>query len=135
VSDNSNERPVRRLAIPEDCILTDDEIVRALQVLNERKAQGDAGFALVESLEPEFYTLKVPVKAAISREDIIISLNKLNVAIEYGFADVTFVIQDGRMVKKGWITLRDNQGRGGVRIGDGRAVLGLSVGGRRTPEF
>lgn len=124
----------RKLEIPEDCLLTDEEIVRALQILNERKAQGDAGFDLVDGLDPEFYTLKVPKAAAILREDIIVSLNKLNLAIQYGHADVVFAIADGRMVKKGWITLRDNGGRGGMRIGDGRAVLGMGAV-KRIPDF
>jgi hypothetical protein len=36
--------PPRRIKIPEDCVLSDDEIVKILMLANARKASGDPGF-------------------------------------------------------------------------------------------
>lgn len=117
----------RSLVIPDECALTDDEIIRALEVLHERKVQGAAGFTVDAGVD-DYYTLKVPMSAAISREDIVICLDRLNQAVAFGYADVLFTVQDGRFVKR-WVTFKDRA--------DGRSPAKpmLTSGGQRAPEF
>jgi len=118
--------PARDIGIPEGSVLTDEEIVAVLKLANERKAEGNPGFDLVASIDPEFFTLKVPTKIALQREEVIVCLTRLNEACAYGSADVLFTFDQGRMVKRGWVTLKDPRGR--------ETSSGLSLRGAKTPK-
>lgn len=109
--------PARRIDVPAGVVLTDDEIVQVLGIANARKATGDPGFDLATVLDGEYYTLKIPKTVAIDREEVIAALTRLNHAAEYGEAEILFVFHKGRMVKKGWITLREEGPGNGIQAG------------------
>src|SRR5262245_42629849 len=99
--------PARDIKIPEGFVLTDEEIVEALVSLNDRKLENIAGFSVEQALGEGEHVLCVPPGCAIELGDLVIAMEKLHQSAEYGNSDITFTFHEGRMVKKGWILLKD----------------------------
>jgi|SRR5207249_7247062 len=122
--------PARRLEIPEGFVVTNVEIKTAIEALNERVARGEPGFRIdVTKDAPEFYLIKVPVGATITREDAIVVLTLANRAIEARHADLLISVADGILVKR-WLTLKDSRTRTGARFSE----TAPAVGGVRVRE-
>jgi hypothetical protein len=119
--------PARRLTVPAGYVLTNEEIENLLEAANARIAEGQPGITIdVEEDAPEWYAIRVPVGAALMREDAIAVLNLANRAVEAGHADVLLTVADRRIVKR-WITLKD--------IGTGDRPVPAVGGRRRAREF
>jgi hypothetical protein len=91
--------------IPADCLLADEEIAALLSSANARKASGEPGFT-IDADPPDWYVVRVPVGAAITKDEVIIALTQLNNAKVHRDADVLFAFSGGGLVKRGWTTLK-----------------------------
>lgn len=111
--------PARTIEVPEGYVLTNAEIASILSQLNAAKMTGQEPVYEFGQEPPEWYLVKIPVGAAIEKAEVIDALTKLNRAKEYGNADVLFTFDGGRMVKRGWIQLKDEP-RGGIQLGGPR---------------
>lgn len=118
-------RRARVIELPPDFPLTSDEVVTLLDAAVSRHRTGEPIF--VEGDLADALTIRVPIGSllALELQEIAIALNQLNRAKQHGYADVTFTFDRYRMVKKGWLTLKGPEDRGG----------GLQVGGARVKEF
>lgn len=97
------------MKIPAGYVLTNAEVAAVLQAAEERKRAG-AEPTFVE--EADGVVVRMPVETAVSQADLRVAITRLNDAAAYGHADVTFTFADGRLVKKGWILLKDQRDNG-----------------------
>lgn len=115
----------RTLTLPAGFSLSEREITTVLLAADARKREG------VEPTFVEaggFVEVKMPVVGtSIALEDLRSAITRLNHAAEYGHADVQFSFHDGRLVKRGWILLKDAR--------EDRPPTALTLGGQRRKEF
>lgn len=114
--------PARVIHVPAGYVLTNEEIGRAIEALNQRVARGEVGFDVARET-PEWYALKVPVGTSLTRDEIVTVVELADRAKRYGHADLLITWSDGVIVKR-WTTIKT--GGAGDRV-DLPAAGGISI--------
>jgi hypothetical protein len=54
-------------------------------------------------------SVRVPEGCALTDDEILVALTRLAAAKAHGWADVSFSFDKGRMVRRGWLMLKDGR--------------------------
>lgn len=99
-------------------MLTTEEIVAFLTRLNARAQRGEEFTILVDDA-PEGMMVRVSLDSVLTREEIMIALEKLDLGKRHGHSEVLFTFYDGELRKK-WVTLKDGPDDAAIRTGGQR---------------
>src|SRR2546428_5988393 len=112
--------PARRIEVPAGFPLSSEQIVALLEGAAERIAGGQPGFDVMQDT-PEWYHVKIPVGAALEKDEVLAILTVCNRGKEAGYGDALFTFDSGKLVKR-WLTLKDTGT--GMRLNPAGPVVG-----------